>query len=124
VTFNNGIPHETLIQMMCKSWLYIGNSISDGMPNTLIEAIACGCLPIQSNPGNVSSELIKHQYNGMLINEPENIEGIIEILRYSIENKRTFINGLNHNVSELSKHYERSKVAKKINEVYLSILNG
>jgi hypothetical protein len=42
-----------------QSILHIGNSISDGMPNALLEAMGMGAFPIQSNPGKVSEEVIR-----------------------------------------------------------------
>lgn len=69
----HGLSHQELMEVMGKSLLYIGNSISDGMPNTLLEAIVMGAFPIQSNPGRVTEEIIKDGENGFLINNPESI---------------------------------------------------
>jgi hypothetical protein len=123
ITYNTGIKHDDLIKLLCKSWLYIGNSISDGIPNTLIEAIVCGCLPIQSNPGDASAELIKNQFNGLLINEPENIKHITDILNFAIDNRVIFESGLLFNKLELSKKFDRVNIKKDIHNVYGSILN-
>ena len=71
---------------MGKSLIYIGNSISDGMPNTLLEAIVMGVFPIQSNPGGVTEEIIKDGVNGLLINNPESILTIQNLILKSISN--------------------------------------
>ena len=34
----NGLSHQKILELMGKSLIYIGNSISDGIPNTLLEA--------------------------------------------------------------------------------------
>ena len=57
----HGLSHSDILTIMGKSLLYIGNSISDGMPNTLLEAIVMGAFPIQSNPGKVTEEIIEHK---------------------------------------------------------------
>ena len=44
------LPQDELMKLIGKSLIYIGNSISDGMPNTLLEAIVMGVFRIQSNP--------------------------------------------------------------------------
>ena len=54
---------------MGKSGIHIANSISDGMPNALLEAMGMGAFPIQSNPGKVSEEVITHGKNGFLIED-------------------------------------------------------
>ena len=64
---NRFLHNNKLLAIMQKSLLYIGNSISDGMPNTLLEAMAMGAFPIQSNPGNVTQEVIEHGKNGFII---------------------------------------------------------
>lgn len=72
----HGLSHAMLIELMGKSIIYIGNNISDGMPNTLLEAITMGVFPIQSNPGGVTQEIIRDGKNGMLISNAEDINEI------------------------------------------------
>lgn len=70
------LAQEELLELMGKSLIYIGNSTSDGMPNTLLEAIIMGAFPIQSNPGGATAEIISNGKNGCLIDNPENIDQI------------------------------------------------
>lgn len=67
----HALKHDEVLELMGKALVYIGNSISDGMSNTLLEAIVMGAFPIQSNPGNVSEEIINNKINGLIINNPE-----------------------------------------------------
>jgi glycosyltransferase involved in cell wall biosynthesis len=69
----HGLSHDELLKIMGKSLIYVGNSISDGMPNTLLEAIVMGVFPIQSNPGGVTGEIIENGKNGFLIQDPDHI---------------------------------------------------
>lgn len=80
----NGLTHNELLELMGKSKIYIGNSISDGMPNTLLEGMVMNAFPIQSNPGNVTSEIIENKVNGLLINNPEDIDEIKSIIKLAI----------------------------------------
>jgi glycosyltransferase involved in cell wall biosynthesis len=75
----NDLKSLGVLKLMGKSKIYIGNNISDGMANTLLEAIVMGAFPIQSNPGNVSAEIIENGINGLLIENPEDV---FEIERY------------------------------------------
>jgi len=74
------LSHAQLMVLMGKSLIYVGNSISDGMPNTLLEAIIMGAFSIQSNPGNVTSEIIIHNENGYLIENPNDINSISNLI--------------------------------------------
>lgn len=76
----HGLAHQDLIQLMGKSALYLGNSLSDGMPNTLLEAIGMGAFPIQSNPGNVTAEIVTHGINGYLIENPNDDKSISDLI--------------------------------------------
>ncbi|GIZ07456.1 glycosyltransferase [Flavobacterium sp. UMI-01] len=70
------IAHKDVIKLMGQALIYIGNSNSDGIPNTLLEAIIMNCYPIQSNPGGATSEILTDGVNGLLINDCENIDSI------------------------------------------------
>jgi len=80
------IPHEEVLKLMGKSLIYIGNSNSDGMPNTMLEAIFMGGFPIQSNPGGATAELIQNGVNGLLIEDCEDEEKIKEIVIHAVNN--------------------------------------
>jgi len=92
-----GLSHLELMELMGKSLVYIGNSISDGLPNTLLEAIIMGVFPIQSNPGGATHEIITDGENGLLINNPESIDEIKKrvlqtLINFEMLNKAKDIN--------------------------------
>ncbi|HPV15568.1 MAG TPA: glycosyltransferase family 4 protein [Candidatus Cloacimonadota bacterium] len=47
------IPHAEVLALMRSSRYYIQASISEGMPNALMEAMLMGCLPIGSNVAGI-----------------------------------------------------------------------
>jgi glycosyltransferase involved in cell wall biosynthesis len=108
------LSHQKLLELMGKSILYIGNSISDGMPNTLLEAIVMGAFPIQSNPGGVTQEIIKNEQNGFLIENPDDIEEIKNKILQTLGNLSIIVEAQEINVSIskqlLDYHYNRKKV--------------
>ena len=79
------IPHEEVLKLMGKSLIYIGNSDSDGMPNTMLEAIFMGAFPIQSNPGGATAELIQNGVNGLLIEDCEDEKEIKKLILQAIK---------------------------------------
>lgn len=82
------LPHVELLKLMGQAYIYIGNSISDGMPNTLLEAIVMGAYPIQSNPGNATAEIVDDGQNGTLINNSEDVNEIENKIKLVIHNKK------------------------------------
>ncbi len=112
------LSHSEILKLMGKSIIYIGNSISDGIPNTLLEAIVMGAFPIQSNPGGSTAEIINHGKNGLLIENPESIEEIIQLLRFAISNPKMIENAIELNTILAKEKLEYKMVKEKIVAMY------
>ena len=119
----HGLSHQELLELMGKSLIYIGNNISDGMPNTLLEAIVMGAFPIQSNPGNVTSEIIQHKKNGLLIEDPDNVDVIQEQILFAINNPNIIYEASHINNTLAIQKLDYSFVQHKILNLYPNILN-
>lgn len=120
------IKQTELFELLGKSLLHIGNSNSDGLPNTLLEAIIMGAFPIQSNPGNVSEELIEEDCNGLLIQHCEDeLELKVKIER--VLNKRELLlTAFNVNMKlrqQLEYDYIRDQVLGKYTLIENAISN-
>jgi hypothetical protein len=120
---NAFIDNEELLRLMGKSILHIANSISDGMPNALLEAIAMGAFPIQSNPGQVTEEIIKHDFNGYLINNPLGVQEISNLIEKALCNHEMRKQAQIFNVDFMYKNYNRSFLENKIIQLYHNIYN-
>jgi glycosyltransferase involved in cell wall biosynthesis len=115
------LSHLELMQLMGKTLIYIGNNISDGMPNTLLEAIVMGAFPIQSNPGGASGEIINNGANGFLIENPESNNEIKQLIIQVISDKDKIKNAylMNEKIAEERLEYKINK--QKVVEIYNSI---
>jgi glycosyltransferase involved in cell wall biosynthesis len=58
-------PHEKMGDVFRGAQIIISPSVHDGTPNTLIEAMACGCFPIAGDLESIR-EWITHGRNGLL----------------------------------------------------------
>lgn len=119
----SALSHDEIMELMGKSLLYIGNSISDGMPNTLLEAIVMGAFPIQSNPGNVTEEIIENGKNGLLINDAESIGDIERAVRNVIQNNDMVEWAFQKNQEIAIERLEYSVNKKKVHGIYNLIWN-
>ncbi|GAA3779668.1 glycosyltransferase [Flavobacterium ginsengiterrae] len=115
------LKHDELLHLMGKSLIYIGNNISDGMANTLLEAIVMGAFPIQSDPGGVSAEIIEHNKNGFLIENPEDIELIKNVALNAVNNFKLLKTAqeLNFKIASSRLDYDFNK--KKVLQLYKEI---
>lgn len=107
----HGLKNNELLQLMGQSLIYIGNSISDGMPNTLLEAIVMGTFPIQSNPGRATEEIIEHGKNGFLINDTQNIEELTRLILQVIGNRQ-----LLENANKINEQIAKERLGYVINQ--------
>jgi len=111
------IPHSNLMNMFNDSLIYISNNLSDGMPNTLLEAISNGAFPIQSNPGGASEEIITHGENGLLIEDCEDIEEIKERILTALQSPNLIDKAFEKNM-ELRKKLDYEHIRKQVLEKY------
>lgn len=116
------LPQHELLKLMGQSLVYIGNSNSDGMPNTLLETMCMGAFPIQSNPGGASEKVVEHGKNGLLIQDCENVEAIKSLL---LQGLKDF--GLMHRAytinQKLSRRFEFNAIKQQVLSKYLSLVN-
>jgi len=108
------ISELDVLKLMGESLIYIGNSLSDGMPNTLLEAIIMGVFPVQSNPGGASAELIEDGKNGLLIENPEDVEEIRELIKMAIFDEVRLKNAVAYNLQYIKPKFERNFIRQKV----------
>ena len=112
------VSPEEVMKLMGESVLYIGNSISDGTPNTLLEAIIMGAFPIQSNPGGATSETIKNNFNGLLIKDPEDPSAIASTIKTALNNPEMLLAGVNSNNLNIKPKLERGHIREQVLKSY------
>ncbi|OAB27871.1 Glycosyltransferase involved in cell wall bisynthesis [Flavobacterium fryxellicola] len=115
------LSQKELIKLMGKSILYVGNSLSDGMPNTLLEAIIMQAFPIQSNPGNATAEIIENKKNGLLINDSNDVNEIKDKIIFALTNLKSLKQAmiLNNKIAEQRLNYNHNQL--RIEEIYSRI---
>jgi glycosyltransferase involved in cell wall biosynthesis len=91
------LKHQEVLKLMGQALIYIGNSNSDGMPNTLLEAICMGALPIQSNPGGATEEMIDDGINGFLIEDPLDVLEMQKTFKKALLNEAVVESAFNKN---------------------------
>ncbi|MCL9809088.1 glycosyltransferase family 4 protein [Flavobacterium luminosum] len=119
---NQHQPNEQILTLMGQSALHVASSVSDGMPNVVLEAMGMGAFPIQSNPGQVTEEVIQHGKNGLLIAFPESEEEIANLMRQAITNSTLREEAQEYNVNFMHSQYERDQLRAKIVALYSQIL--
>jgi glycosyltransferase involved in cell wall biosynthesis len=112
------LPNKELMDLMKEALIYIGNSRSDGMPNTLLEAIVMGAFPIQSDPGGATSEIISNGINGFLIEDPDNVKEIATKINSALADIDFIKEAVNYNNLNIRPGLERDVIRKQVVEKY------
>ncbi|MEL1252654.1 glycosyltransferase [Flavobacterium sp. DGU38] len=118
ITILNELTQLELFSYFGQSFMYIGNNISDGMPNTLLESLLLGAYPLQSNPGDATKELIGKKYFGQIIDDPENSDEIARKISQIINDRENILHHANMNHENAIEDYNYEKINKKIVDLY------
>lgn len=115
------IKNKKLLELMGQSCIHIANSVSDGMPNALLEAMSMGVFPIQSNPGNVTEEVIKHNKNGYLIDNPLDKNQIKQHIENALKDDALRKQAQDFNTNFMQAPYNRATLQPIIGTLYQTV---
>jgi len=103
------LPQQELWALFKHSELFISPSSHDGTPNTLLEALACGCFPIV---GDIESlrEWIKDGKNGLLI-DPQDPQALADAISQALESSK-----LRQEAAKLNKTLVQQRASLAINQ--------
>ena len=114
VHFPGQIANKDLVYWYNAADLFCLPSRSEGSPNVLLEALACGCPSISTDVGSVS-EIINSDCLGCIVsNDGEKLlPGILSVLGNKYDRKR---------ISEHMKQYSWDACANRVIKIYKQLL--
>jgi glycosyltransferase involved in cell wall biosynthesis len=115
VQFIGKVPHETVKTFMQQADVIVLPSLSEGLPNVLLEAMACGLPIVASRVGGIP-DIITNDTNGYLV-EVKNIDDIankiILLLQDDVLRKK-----ISDNNRDLVKKYAWENVIFELERIY------
>lgn len=112
--------HEEILKILGQSRFSIGLSISDGVPNSLLESMAMGCFPIQSWT-SCADEWIKDGETGILV-PPDDPEIVAMAIKRALKDDKLVNLAAEKNLSIIKNILDKNNVTKKVINTYHSIL--
>ena len=117
------LPHQTRSQMAAlyqQAQVVVSPSTHDGTPNTLLEAMACGCFPVV---GDIESlrEWITPGFNGLLVN-PGDPQAIAEAILVGLSQEGLLVQAKEYNLSLVAERADYRQVMKRAGDFYRSIV--
>ena len=114
------IPREQMAELFRLAQVTVSPSIHDGTPNTLLEAMACGCFPVAGDIESVR-EWIEDGINGLLC-DPASPEAIAKAILKALYDKKLRENAQGYNIKLIAERAEYEMVMKKAEEFYHQVL--
>jgi glycosyltransferase involved in cell wall biosynthesis len=122
ITVLSHVPHADIVKLMGKARIAIGVNISDGTPNSMLEAMVMGAFPIQSDTVS-TAEWIQDGKNGFLV-APENVEAIVCAIQRAILDDQLIENAAERNLRMTMEKIDYSVVQPKVLAAYQRIIES
>lgn len=114
------LSQPELWREFARSMVSVSVSVHDGTPNSLLEAMAVGCMPVCGNIESIR-EWITHEENGLLVDPADPIALATAVLR-GIEDEGLRRRSADRNLEIILARAEISAVRRQVSEFYAGIL--
>ncbi|MCE1254344.1 MAG: glycosyltransferase family 4 protein [Anaerolineae bacterium] len=114
------LPQDQLWDLMSQSQVFASISSHDGTPNSLLEALACGCFPVA---GDIESlrEWIIPGVNGLLV-EPDKPQQVAEAILTALENSDLRRSAYHYNQALIKNRVSIEFVRQQIDQFYRQVI--
>ena len=116
VEFVGFLPHDEIPNHLRNADLFLLPSLTEGLPLTLLEAMACG-LPVISTPVSIAPEIIENWNNGIIV-PFKSPEGIAEAVISIISNYQIRVDYGENSWRAISDFLSWDDIAQKYDELY------
>ena len=113
---NTILSQKKMYELFSKSKIYIGLSKSDGISTSLLESMALGTFPIQTNT-SCANEWIVNKKTGYIVS-PKDIETISKKILFAINNDKLVNLAARLNWKKIVKKADSNKIKNKIRKIY------
>ncbi|MBN2502436.1 MAG: glycosyltransferase family 4 protein [Anaerolineales bacterium] len=113
-------PRNQMAELFRSSQIVVSPSTHDGTPNTLLEALACGCFPIAGDIQSIR-EWVTPGENGLLV-DPGNARELADAIINAIINADLRAHARKRNLKMVKKHATYKVVMKEAEKFYAKIV--
>jgi len=119
------LPHLSQFQlwdMFVRATVMVSISQHDGTPNSLLEAMACGCFPVAGDIESIR-EWLTPGVNGLLV-EPTNPAAAADAIQFALENADLRHSAADINLKIIRERAEVGAVRERIGTFYEGLVNS
>lgn len=108
--------HKEVLKMFSTARINLASSITDGVPNSMIEGMIMGAFPVQSDAGSVR-EYVEDGINGFLLDTMD-VESFAEKLKQAIYDDELVDNAVNYSYNLIKSRMDYEVVRNKVFDFY------
>jgi len=113
------IPHGQMAELFRQSHIVVSPSTHDGTPNTLLEAMACGCFPVAGDIESIH-EWLTDGKNGLLV-DAANAKMLANAIIQAIQDQQLRQNAEQFNLQMISERANYQKVMAQAENFYREV---
>jgi glycosyltransferase involved in cell wall biosynthesis len=114
------VQHDQMAALFRMSHVAVSPSLHDGTPNTLLEAMACGCLPVAFDIESVR-EWISNEVNGLLC-ESNNVDSLGRAIIHALSDKGIREEARKQNLLLVAERAEYDQVMQQAEDFYREVV--
>jgi glycosyltransferase involved in cell wall biosynthesis len=114
------LPHEQMADVFRRGQVMASISTHDGTPNTLLEGMACGCVPVAADLDSIR-EWIRPGKNGLLIN-PRDSASVAEGILEGLQNKSLRLGAAGENQKIIAERAEYGRCMAAAEQFYRRVI--
>ena len=114
------IPHHRMIQHFSEARIYVGISLSDGISTSLLEAMATGCYPIQTDTSCANEWLTMDSAQTV---SDISVNSISESIKNALDNDSEVDTRASSNMATIEARADSTKIGKIAHSFYQTIID-
>lgn len=118
-TYHGIVSGDKKTELLSNSHIFLLPSYFEGLPNSLLEAMSYGVIPIITPVGSVT-EVVKDKFNGLLVAVNNSLE-IVNALTFIINNEAHRSNLSLNAYNSIKSDYSLTNYIDKLNEIYIRV---
>ena len=122
VNFHGSVSHKDVYQFLFESHIMLMPSYYEAMPTVLIEAQACGCVPIASKLAGITDTIVCDEETGILI-DVNDVDGFANAVNMLAAN-RDRLALMSHAGMQWAKQYTVEAMSRRFDELIQACLRG